>query len=36
MNDDFERYLLERLLIGAFLVLALLAGPVLALATYPK
>jgi hypothetical protein len=36
MNDHFERTLLERLLIGAFLVLALLAGPALALATYPK
>jgi hypothetical protein len=36
MNDHFERNLLERLLVGAFLLLGLLAGPALALATYPK
>jgi hypothetical protein len=36
MHDDFERNLLERILVGAFLLLALLVGPALALATYPK
>jgi hypothetical protein len=36
MNDHFERNLLERLLVGVFLLLGLLAGPALALATYPK
>ena len=36
MNDHFERTLVERLLVGAFLILALLAGPALAFATYPN
>jgi len=36
MYDDHERMLVERLVIGAFIVLSLIAGPAIALATYHR
>ena len=34
MYDTHEKTFVERLVIGAFIVLSLLAGPAIALATY--